>query len=251
MEPVMNTTPTAPLTALEPVAPAADTAAPPAQSAVTRSWTCVLFDLDGTLTDSAPGITSSLVRMFETLGQPVPSPAQLVEYVGPPLLESLQTIGGMSEAQSREALTVYRADYSEHGAFDSAVYPGIRGVLQRLHAAGIPLSIATSKPEGQAARILEHFDLAQYFDVITGATDDEVRSAKADVVAEALRRLGERGVDLAHTVMVGDRSYDVEGAAAHGLPTIMVEWGYGSPAEAAGAIAVVHSADQLSSLLLG
>ena len=218
---------------------------------VTRTWTCVLFDLDGTLTDSAPGITSSLARMFATLGKPVPSPAQLLEYVGPPLLDSLEAFGGMTEAAAREALAVYRADYAAHGALDSAVFPGIRGLLERLHAAGIPLALATSKPEIQATRILEHFGLAKYFDVITGATEDESRSAKADVVEEALRRLGERGVDLGHTVMVGDRQYDVEGAGAHGLPTILVEWGYGSPAEAAGAIAVVHSADQLSSLLLG
>jgi phosphoglycolate phosphatase len=223
----------------------------PTTTTVTRTWTCILFDLDGTLTDSAPGITSSLARMFAALGQPVPSPAQLIEYVGPPLLDSLQTLGGMTEPAAREALAVYRADYAEHGAFDSAVFPGIRGLLERLHAAGIPLAIATSKPEVQATRILEHFGLAQYFDVIAGATEDESRSAKADVVAEALRRLEERGVDLAHTVMVGDRQYDVEGAGVHGLPTILVEWGYGSPAEAAGAIAVVHSADQLSSLLLG
>jgi len=218
---------------------------------VARTWTCILFDLDGTLTDSAPGITSSLARMFATLGEPVPAPAQLIEYVGPPLLDSLQSIGGMTAPEARHALEVYRADYAEHGAFDSAVFPGVRGLLERLHSAGIPLAIATSKPELQATRILEHFGLAQYFDVITGATEDESRSAKADVVAEALRRLGERGVALDHTVMVGDRQYDVEGAGAHGLPTILVEWGYGSPAEAAGAIAVVHSADQLSSLLLG
>ncbi|HEV7811901.1 MAG TPA: HAD hydrolase-like protein [Leifsonia sp.] len=218
---------------------------------VTRTWTCVLFDLDGTLTDSASGITASLASTFETLGMPVPTPAQLVEYVGPPLLESLKEFAGMTEEEARKALTVYRASYHEHGAFDSAVFPGIRGVLQRLQDAGIPLAVATSKPELQAKRILEHFDLAKYFDVITGATEDESRSAKADVVAEAVRRLTEQGVDLAQTVMVGDRSFDVEGAAENGLPTILVEWGYGSPAEAAGAIAVVHSTDQLSSLLLG
>jgi len=218
---------------------------------VTRTWTCILFDLDGTLTDSAPGITSSLVATFETLGLPVPSPAQLVEYVGPPLLDSLREFAGMTEQEARDALTVYRADYHENGAFDSAVFPGIRGLLARLHAAGIPLAVATSKPESQANRILEHFDLAQYFDVIAGATEDESRSAKTDVIAEALRRLTEQGVALDHTVMVGDRAYDVEGATDNGLPTILVEWGYGSPAEAAGTIAVVHSADQLSSLLLG
>ncbi|MFJ3394357.1 HAD hydrolase-like protein [Leifsonia aquatica] len=218
---------------------------------VTRTWTCVLFDLDGTLTDSAPGITGSLVSMFEDLGRPVPTPAELVEYVGPPLLDSLEKFAGMDEAEARAALAAYRTHYAEHGAFDSAVFPGIRGLLERLHASGIPLAIATSKPESQAIRILEHFGLAQYFTVITGASEDESRSAKADVVEEALRRLTAEGVDLDHTVMVGDRQYDVEGAGAHGLPTILVEWGYGSPAEAAGAIAVVHSADQLRSLLLG
>lgn len=224
---------------------------PTPTATVARTWTCVLFDLDGTLTDSAPGITGSLVRMFETLGRPIPTPAELIEYVGPPLLDSLQEMAGMDERTAREALAVYRVDYASHGALDSAVFPGVRGVLQRLRAAGVPLAVATSKPEKQATRILEHFGLAEYFDVIAGASEDESRSAKADVVAEALRRLTEDGVDLEHTVMVGDRLFDVEGAAAHGLPTILVEWGYGSPAEAAGAFAVVHSTDQLSTLLLG
>ena len=224
---------------------------PTTLTTVARTWTCVLFDLDGTLTDSAPGITGSLTRTFETLGLPVPTPAELVEYVGPPLLDSLQAMAGLNEPAARAALTVYRADYADSGAFDSAVFPGIRGLLQRLKAAGIPLAVATSKPEAQATRILEHFGIAQYFDVIAGATDDESRSTKADVVAEALRRLTAQDADLDHTVLVGDRQFDVEGAAVHGLPTVLVEWGYGSPAEAAGAFAVVHSTDQLSALLLG
>jgi phosphoglycolate phosphatase len=218
---------------------------------VTRTWTCVLFDLDGTITDSAPGITKSITTTLEAMGLPIPSPARLVEYVGPPLLDSFRDFADMDETTAREALAIYRATYHDSGAFDSAVFPGIRGLLRRLHEAGIPLAITTSKPELQATRILEHFDLAQYFEVICGATEDESRSAKADVVAEALRRLTELDVDLSQTVLVGDRSHDVEGAREHGVPAILVEWGYGSPAEAAGAIAVVHSADQLSSLLLG
>jgi phosphoglycolate phosphatase len=218
---------------------------------VTRTWTCVLFDLDGTLTDSAPGITKSIAVTLEAMGLPVPTPAELVEYVGPPLLDSFREFANMDEATAREALTIYRANYHDEGAFDSAVFPGIKGLLQRLKESGVPLAVATSKPEKQAKRILDYFELSEYFDVICGASDDESRSAKVDVVAEALRRLGELGVDLTHTVMVGDRSHDIEGAGEHGLPTIMVEWGYGSPAEAAGAIAVVHSTDQLSALLLG
>ncbi len=219
--------------------------------AVTRTWSCVLFDLDGTITDSAPGITKSISRTLEAMGLPIPSPAELVEYVGPPLLDSFRDFAHMDEATALEALAIYRTSYHEDGAFDSAVFPGIRGLLTRLDEAGVPLAITTSKPERQAKRILDHFELSQYFQVITGATEDESRSAKGDVIAEALRRLTDLNVDLSQTVLVGDRSHDVEGAREHGLPTILVEWGYGSPAEAAGAIAVVHSTDQLSSLLLG
>jgi phosphoglycolate phosphatase len=100
-------------------------------------------------------------------------------------------------------------------------------------------------------RILEHFGIAEYFDVIAGASEDESRSAKADVVAYALERLRAQDVDLTHPVLVGDRAYDVAGAAANDVPTILVEWGYGSPAEAGGAMAIVHSTDQLRALLLG
>jgi phosphoglycolate phosphatase len=218
---------------------------------VTRTWTCVLFDLDGTITDSAPGITKSIAATFEALGLPIPTPAELIEYVGPPLLDAFRDFAHMDETTAREALAIYRSDYYDEGAFDSAVFPGVRGVLQRLKTAGIPLAVATSKPERQAKRIIEHFGLSEFFTVIVGASDDEVRSSKADVLAEALQRLTGLGVDLSQAVLVGDRSHDVIGATEHGLPTIMVEWGYGSPAESAGAIAVVHSTDQLGNLLLG
>jgi phosphoglycolate phosphatase len=157
----------------------------------------------------------------------------------------------MTEDEAEEALVVYRADYQGDASLDTAIYPGVAGLLERIHEAGIPLALATSKPELNATRILEHFDLARFFTVIVGASEDETRSDKADVVAEALRRLQEKGADLSAPVMVGDRLYDAEGANANGIPAILVEWGYGSPAEAANATAVVHSADQLGKLLLG
>lgn len=220
---------------------------------LTRTWTCVLFDLDGTLTDSAPGITASLAETFARLGRAVPDEHELLNYVGPPLLDSFRIFAGMNPDEVLQAADVYRSVAKETGSdiHNNAVFPGVKGVLKRLHDAGIPLAIATSKPETRARLILDHFGLTDYFTVITGASDDEVRSSKADVVAEALRRLAEQGVDLEQTVMVGDRLHDVLGAGEHGVPTILVEWGYGSPAEAAGAIAIVHSADQLSALLLG
>lgn len=218
---------------------------------VTRTWTCVLFDLDGTITDSAPGIVRALAKTFLELGMPVPSPTDLVSYVGPPMLDSFRDRAGMGPEQSWDALLAYRANYDHDGAYDSAIYPGIAGVLKSLKAASIPLAIATSKPERLSRAILQHLGLVDYFDVVSGASEDETISAKPQVVAEALRRLDEQGVDLSQTVMVGDRGYDVEGAHENGVPTILVEWGYGSPAEAGGAIAIVHSTDQLRSLLLG
>ena len=214
------------------------------------TWTCILFDLDGTITDSAPGITGTLVDTFVELGRPVPTPVELLAYVGPPLLDAFRALGGMSAEEAQAALVVYRRRYNAGGLFDSSVYPGVPDVLARIAQACVPLSLATSKPESAARRVLEHYGLAQYFTVICGASEDEVRSAKADVVEEALRRLRELDVDLSAPVMVGDREHDVHGAAAHGIPTIMVEWGYGSPAEAAGTVAVVSEAEELATLLL-
>ncbi|MET0854378.1 MAG: HAD hydrolase-like protein [Microterricola sp.] len=222
----------------------------PTLTTATALWSAILFDLDGTITDSAPGITASLARTFETLGRPVPDAAELLAYVGPPLLDSFRERAGMSDEQAWEAINAYRADYNG-SAIDTAVYPGVAGLLERIHAAGVPLALATSKPESVAVRILENFGLDRYFTVICGATDDESRSAKADVVAEAIRRLTAQGVDVSRTVMVGDRSYDTVGAAANGVPTILVEWGYGSPAEAVDAIGTVYSTDQLAKKLLG
>lgn len=222
----------------------------PTVTTTPKTWSAILFDLDGTITDSAPGITTSLARTFEALGKPVPHAEELQAYVGPPLLESFQLRAGLSESEAWEAMRIYRADYADT-AFDTAVYPGVAGLLERIHAEGVPLALATSKPEGIARRILESFNLDGYFTVICGATDDEKRSAKADVVEEALRRLQEKGVDVSRAVMIGDRSYDTIGAAAHGVPTILVEWGYGSPAEAADAYATVYSTDQLAKKLLG
>ena len=218
---------------------------------LTRTWSAILFDLDGTITDSAPAITNSLARTFAVLGRPVPSDAELLAYVGPPMLAAFREYAGMTPDEAAEALAVYRADYQGESSLDTAVYPGVAGLLERIHAMGIPLALATSKPEHSAVEILEHFDLARYFTVIVGASDSETRSAKADIVAEAMRRLEAAGASLTSPVMVGDRSYDAEGAAANGVPTIMVEWGYGSPAEAAAATATVYSVDQLGKLLLG
>ncbi|CAN5415995.1 HAD family hydrolase [soil metagenome] len=210
-----------------------------------------MFDLDGTIVDSAPGITSTLAFTFADMGLPIPSPAELVAYVGPPILDSFRDLAGFDKAESAQALAIYKAEYLRTGVFDATVYPGVEDVLARVHESGIPLSLATSKPEFPAKLILDHFGLLKYFDVITGASDDEVRSAKADVVEENLQRLIAFGADISRPVLVGDRHHDVLGAAEHDVPTIFVRWGYGNRAEEVGTIGVAETGPELRKLLLG
>lgn len=217
---------------------------------MTKPYSSILFDLDGTIVDSAPGITATLAWTFEQLGKPIPTPSELLVYVGPPILDSFRDLARFTPDESQRALELYRGRYLEGGVFNATLYPGVDRVIKAIHESGTPLSLATSKPEKPATLILEHFGLAQYFDVITGASEDEMRSAKADVVEEALLRLTGRGADISRPIMVGDREHDVHGAAAHGVPTILVEWGYGSVAEQAGTLAVASSSDELHSFLL-
>jgi phosphoglycolate phosphatase len=215
----------------------------------TSPYTAVLFDLDGTIVDSAPGITATLGYTFERLGLPIPTPAALLQWVGPPILDSFRDLAGFDPEQSQRALAIYRERYLSTGVFDATLYPGVPDVLRAVSRSGIPLSLATSKPELPATVILEHFGLARYFDQITGASADEVRSKKADVVEEALRRLRADGSDLSTPVLVGDRVHDVHGAAEHDVPTIFVTWGYGSLEEQAGSVAVVDTGVELLAAL--
>lgn len=212
-------------------------------------YTVILLDLDGTITDSAPGITDTLAYTFGQLGLPIPDAGELLKYVGPPILDSFRDRAGMTLAERMRALEIYRARYLDRGAYDATLYPGMGLLVEDIAASSIPLSLATSKPELPATLMLEHFTIAHHFDIITGASADEVRSAKADVIAEALVRLRAMDADLTRPVMIGDRVHDVEGAAAHGIPTIAVSWGYGSPEEFAHAHAVVHDVDALRALL--
>ncbi|MGO3884772.1 MAG: HAD hydrolase-like protein [Mycetocola sp.] len=215
-----------------------------------QPWATVFFDLDGTLVDSAPGITSRIAASLVDLGHPRPSDEQLMSYVGPPILDGFRQISGLTDDEARAVLRRYRERVAEVGPEDeSALYPHVAEVLSELAERGIPVSLATSKPESQARRILDHYGLTPYFTVICGASEDEVRSHKADVIAEAIRRLGELGITPEPAVLVGDREMDVNGAAAHNLPTILVRWGYGTVEEEENALAAVDTADELRALL--
>ena len=206
----------------------------------------MLFDLDGTLTDSGEGIINCAQYAFRQMGYPVPPREQMGVFVGPPLWQSFIRFGIPPE-RADEAVTVFRSRYIPIGKFENTPYPGIRELLETLKAKGHKLFVATSKPEVTAIEVLEHFDLAKYFDFICGATLDGSRTSKSDVIAFLLEQNGR----IDNAVMVGDTAYDVTGAAAHGIPTIGVAWGYGSLEEMkqAGAAAIADTPEALLELL--
>jgi HAD superfamily hydrolase (TIGR01549 family) len=183
----------------------------------------VIFDLDGTLTDSADGIVSSFRHALEMIGAAIPTGDLAGRIVGPPMHQTLTAMGLGDRAQ--EAIAAYRADYTTRGWSMNRLFDGVPELLADLRAAGVRLAVATSKAEPTARRILEHFGLAEYFEVIAGASPDGVRADKADVVAHALAQLEPLP---ARVLMVGDRSHDVQGAAVHGIDTVVVGWGYGA-----------------------
>ena len=206
----------------------------------------ILFDLDGTLTDSGEGIINCASLALEHFGLPVPSREAMRVFVGPPLSETFQKFGVPADKVD-EAIAVYRSRYIPIGKFENTPYPGIRELLETLQQHGHKLYVATSKPEGMSVDILEHFDLARYFIRICGAAMDMSRNSKEAVIAYLLRECGED----TNTVMVGDTTFDVIGSKAHGIPCIGVSWGYGKASDLvdAGAVAIANSTEQLLTLL--
>lgn len=206
----------------------------------------ILFDLDGTLTDSGEGIINCAIEALEHFHLPIPSREELRVFVGPPLQESFLRFGVPADRVD-EAIAVYRSRYIPIGKFENIPYPGIRELLEALKAEGHKLYVATSKPETMSVEILEHFGLAKYFDQICGASMDASRSTKEAVIAYLLEQNGRAD----NMVMVGDTKYDVIGAKKHGISTIGVAWGYGEVADmlAAGAAAIAQTTEELYALI--
>lgn len=215
-----------------------------------QNYDFYLFDLDGTLTDSAEGIFNSISYALEKMQQPVPPREVLAQFLGPPLVQSFAQFCGFSPEQSEEAVKLYRVYFTQHGMWENRVYPGVENVLQALLHRGKRLAVATSKPEQFAKQILAHFGLSEYFALIAGATMDNARSAKADVIRYALDALH---ASPGQAVMVGDRRHDVQGAAACGVDCVGVLYGYGSEEElrTAGAKYLAPTTQALQVLLCG
>ena len=206
----------------------------------------ILFDLDGTLTDSGEGIMKCALLALEHFGITVPDFNALRVFVGPPLHETFIKFGVPAD-KTDEAIRIYRSRYVPIGKYENHPYPGIPELLERLQAEGHRLYVATSKPEEMSIDILTKFGLAQYFTRICGASLDTSRSTKEAVIAYLLEECGRSD----QIVMVGDTVFDVVGAAAHKIPCIGVSWGYGEVDDMAnaGATGIAHTTDELYTLL--
>ena len=213
----------------------------------------ILFDLDGTLTDPKEGITKSVQHALAHFGITVDDLDSLIPFIGPPLTDSFAMFYGFTHEQALEGVRVYREYFTQRGWRENQEYAGVREMLRALKTAGFSLSVATSKPEVFALRILDYFHLTDYFDVVGGADLDGTRIRKADVIRYTLGRAGvsQSGQALEQVAMVGDREHDILGAKAVGIESVGVLYGYGSreELEAAGADALVKQPGDLVRLL--
>ncbi len=230
----------------------------------------LLFDLDGTITDSGPGIMNAAQRALLRYNIEEADKQRLRLFVGPPLDQSFMERYGFSKEQAWEAISVFREYYNVKGVFENSVYPGMEALLKDLKNTGYIIAIASSKPQVLIHKVLDHFDLVSYFDVIVGCELDGTRSEKAEVIQEVLNQLSGLAVkrDIisdkaytpdsliekvkAHCVMIGDRSYDVKGAHSFDLPCIGVLYGYGTKdeMEEAGADYIAPTVEDLRNILL-
>ena len=194
-------------------------------------YTHIFFDLDGTLTDPAQGITNSFIHALKYFGREIPSYEELCKLIGPPLPYSFETILGFPKEKVMDAVAKYREYFATKGLFENSVYPDIPELLQNLKEQGKHLVVATSKPEEYSKKIIEHFGLSKYFDFVCGSLMDESRSKKAEVIAYALECCGLGESDKNRVLMIGDRFHDIEGAKQNGLKSCGVLFGYGSRQE--------------------
>ena len=210
----------------------------------------IFFDLDGTLTDPAEGITNSVAYALSKFGIEVQDRKTLNRFIGPPLVDAFMEYYGFSKEDAERALGFYREYFAPKGIFENAVIDGIPSMLEALKTDGKKLYVATSKPEKFAVEILEHFSLDRYFDGIYGSTMDETRNKKDAVIAYALSMSGASATD---SIMVGDRHHDIEGAKANGMRSVGVLFGYGSREElaTAGADQIAEDIKELQNILQG
>lgn len=210
----------------------------------------LLFDLDGTLVDTAEGVLKSVVHTLNAYGITVEDMQSLLPFMGPPISYSFRTFYGFSEEEAQKAVTIYRQRYSAKGQFECHVFPGIPELLGKLRERGHRLCVATSKPEPYAVAILERLEIAGLFDEIVGSDFAETLKTKSDVIEEVFRRTGI--ADRSRVLMIGDRKYDILGAKESGIDCLGVYMGYAEPGEleTAGPTYLAHGVDGMEKTLL-
>lgn len=214
----------------------------------------ILFDLDGTITDTKPGICKSVQYALSKFGIIENDIESLTRFIGPPLRVSFPEFYGFSENDTELAVKYYRERYSVTGLFECDVYEGIEDLLKSLKEAGLTILIASSKPTTFINRILEHFNLDKYFDVVVGSQLDGTRDSKIEVIKECLNILSRtQAVEISECVMIGDRKFDIDAANELNMPNIGVTYGFGSRDELTehNAGAICDSAYEIKELLLG
>jgi len=208
-------------------------------------YDCIFFDLDGTLSDPGLGITNSVMYALRHWNIEVADRSELYKFIGPPLASSFQKYYGFTPEQSMEGIRVYREYFSVKGMFENDLYPGIPELLEKLRSMGKHLAVATSKPDQYSVEILRHFGILHYFDFVGGASMDETRSEKWEVIEYTLDSL--KINDRSKVLMVGDREHDILGAKRCGLHSLGVLYGYGSreELEAAGADNIAETVENI------
>lgn len=210
-----------------------------------KKYQYLLFDLDGTLTDPGEGITNSVAYALKKWGIEISDRRELYYFIGPPLSASFKKYYGFSEEDAIKSVEYYREYFRDKGIFENRVYDGIPKLLETLKKSGKTLILATSKPEKFAKQILDHFDLAKYFDFVAGASMDESRNKKADVIRYALDLA--KIENKAEALMIGDRDQDMLGAQVNGIDSLGVLYGYGDSEElsASGAKYIAETVEQI------
>ncbi|MDO4340567.1 MAG: HAD-IA family hydrolase [Eubacteriales bacterium] len=209
-------------------------------------YKAILFDLDGTLTESGEGITKSVQYALEKIGKPEPDLDKLRVFVGPPLMEQFMKYADLDEETARQAVVYYRERYSVTGIFENRPYPGVEELLAELQRKGYLLAVASSKPEKFVLQVLEHFRLDGYFHEIVGSEMGGSRTKKSEVIEETLKRLG-LSEHRNEVLMIGDKEHDVLGARQAGVECVAVSYGYGTMEELAAAepLKIVDSVEEL------
>ena len=212
----------------------------------------ILFDLDGTISDSGPGITRSVAYSLKKFGIIIDDISTLNYFVGPPLKDSFRNNFGFDEEQSEKAVEYYREWYRDKGIHETTVYPGMAELVRKLHDMGKTIALATSKPTVFAKMVIEDYGLTDCFDLILGCELDGSRVEKPEIIAECLEFFGITEEEKHRAVMIGDRCYDILGARACGIASIGLTFGYAPEGEMEEVKPdyIAHSAEDIYSILV-